>query len=279
MEYSLKEALSINDTQIDIDNSRYKKILDEIQTELNSNKNELMKLNNIDKEFYDFDIKVEKLNEIIEESNDISKNTKSNNIVVSYFGDPYITLRLIIEAIRTNNKIILLIEDCMLGVNKLIINIVKMVLKDYKIENKIFLYNQIQMEEILENKDKIYKIIFIGNKETFDLYKKIDLENIKYYPYNNIDLYCETEEFENLQKMIYQYCLKNNIDIEIYDEFENIEKAIEFLNKYGSGFCTCLLTKSKEHEKLFKENIKSEYIFVNENPFGNIKFNVSKYLN
>ncbi len=279
MEYSLKEALSINDTQIDIDNSRYKKILDEIQTELNSNKNELMKLNNIDKEFYDFDIKVEKLNEIIEESNDISKNTKSNNIVVSYFGDPYITLRLIIEAIRTNNKIILLIEDCMLGVNKLIINIVKMVLKDYKIENKIFLYNQIQMEEILENKDKIYKIIFIGNKETFDLYKKIDLENIKYYPYNNIDLYCETEEFENLQKMIYQYCVKNNIDIEIYDEFENIEKAIEFLNKYGSRFCTCLLTKSKEHEKLFKENIKSEYIFVNENPFGNIKFNVSKYLN
>ena len=64
----------------------------------------------------------------------------------------------------------------------------------------------------------------------------------------------------------------------IYDEFENINKAVEYLNKYGNKFCTVLLTKSKENEEIFRNSIISKYIFVNENPFGKYEFNIDKYI-
>ncbi len=281
MKIKFKDILQFESTNLTIDINRYKKILDEIIIEIKDSKEELKKVNNIDNNFYDTNIDIDKLECIIEnlKEKNVKNNKITNNILISYYGDPYITLELCIEAIRTNNKFILLIEDYMLGVNKLIINIIQNVLKDYRIENKIFLFNLLDKQEILDNKYLIQKIICIGNRNTFELYKKMKLDNLVYYPFNNIDIYCDTEELEDLLKMIYKYSMSNNIDVTIYDKFEDINSAIKFINMEGSGFATVLLTKSKENEKIFKEKINSQYIFINENPFNKYKFNIEKYLN
>ena len=280
MEIKLENVLKLKSTDLNLDINRYNKILDEIIIEIKENNKQLTQANKIDNSFYNVNIDINKLISIIEKLKvkRLQNNKSTSNILVSYYGDPYITLELCIESIRTNNKFIFLIEDYMLGINKLIINIVQNVLKDYRIENKIFLFNLLDKEEILDNKHLIKKIICIGNKNTFEFYKKMKIDNLLYYPFNNIDVYCDTDELEDLQKMIYEYSIKNNIDVTIYDKFENINLAIDFINMEGSGFISVLLTKSKENEKIFKEKINSEYVFVNENPFDKYKFNIEKYL-
>lgn len=279
MEETLNDVLKKKSTNISINKDRYKKILNDIILEIKDNKKEFKRVNDIDKNIYDTNIDIEKLVNIIKNSQEkeLILNKNSKNILISYYGSPYITLELCIEAIKTNNKLILAIEDYMLGINKLIVNIVQNILNDYRIENKIFIFNLLDKNVIAQNAE-IDKVICIGNKNTFELYKKIQINNLIYYPFNNIDLYCDTDELEELQEMIYQYAEKNFIDLEIYDEFENINRAVEYLNKYGNKFCTVLLTKSKENEEIFRNNIISKYIFVNENPFGKYEFNIDKYI-
>lgn len=280
MEITFKESLNLQSTNLSLDTDGYKKILDEIISEIKDNKQYIQKVNDSDKQFYNINIEIDKLINIIQKlkRKELVKNKVTSNVVISYYGDPYITLELCIESIRTNNKFILLIEDYMLGVNKIIINLVESILKDYRIENKIFLFNLLNKEEIINNKNLIEKIICVGNRNTFELYKKIKLDNLLYYPFNNIDVYCDTDELEELQKMIYEYGIKNNIDVTIYDCFEDINFATQFINTEGSGFVTVLLTKSKENENIFKENINSKYIFVNENPFDKYEFCIENYL-
>lgn len=280
MEETLNDVLKKESTNISINKDRYKKILNDIMLEIKDNKEEFKRINDIDKNIYDTNIDIEKLVNIIKNSQEkeLILNKDSKNILISYYGSPYITLELCIEAVKTNNKLILAIEDYMLGINKLIVNIVQNILNDYRIENKIFIFNLLDKNVIAQNTE-IDKVICIGNKNTFELYKKIQISNLIYYPFNNIDLYCDTDELEELQEMIYQYAEKNFIDLEIYDEFENINRAVEYLNKYGNKFCTVLLTKSKENEEIFRNNIISKYIFVNENPFGKYEFNIDKYIN
>ena len=279
MEETLNDVLKKESTNISINKDRYKKILNDIMLEIKDNKEEFKRINDIDKNIYDTNIDIEKLVNIIKNSQEeeLILNKDSKNILISYYGSPYITLELCIEAVKTNNKLILAIEDYMLGINKLIVNIVQNILNDYRIENKIFIFNLLDKNVIAQNTE-IDKVICIGNKNTFELYKKMQINNLIYYPFNNIDLYCDTDELEELQEMIYQYAEKNFIELEIYDEFENINRAVEYLNKYGNKFCTVLLTKSKEKEEIFRNNIISKYIFVNENPFGKYEFNIDKYI-
>ena len=280
MEETLNNVLKKKSTNISINKDRYKKILNDIILEIKDNKEEFKRVNDIDGNVYDTNIDIEKLINIIKDSQEkeLILEPNSKNILISYYGSPYITLELCIEAIKTNNKLILAIEDYMLGVNKLIVNMVQNILNDYRIENKIFIFNLLDKNAITQNNSDIDKIICVGNKNTFELYKKMQVNNLIYYPFNNIELYCDTDELEELQEMIYQYAEKNFIDLEIYDEFENINKAVEYLNKYGNKFCTVLLTKSKENEEIFRNNIISKYIFVNENPFGKYEFNIDKYI-
>ena len=280
MEIKFKESLNLQSTNLNLDDSRYKKILNEIISEIKDNKQYIQKANEVDKKYYNTSIEVDKLINIIEKLKEkkLTNNQKSNNILISYYGDSYITLELCIEAIRTNNKLILLIEDYMLGVNKIILNIIENILKDYKIKNKIFLFNLLDKEENINNNVLIEEIICVGKRNTIEVYKKAKLNNLFYYPFNNIDIYCDTDELEDLQKMIYEYGIRNNIDVTIYDEFEDINTTVDYINSAGSGFATVLLTKSKENEKIFKEKIKSKYVFINENPFDKYEFDIESYL-
>ena len=54
-------------------------------------------------------------------------------------------------------------------------------------------------------------------------------DNVKFYPYNNIALYCDSDELEMLQEAIYVYANENQYETEIIYT-ENFDEVIELIN-------------------------------------------------
>ena len=73
--------------------------------------------------------------------------------------------------------------------------------------------------------------------------------------------------------------MRNQFEMEIYDIDSNIDSVIEDMNKNGYGFCSILLSKDENKKKKFKENVRSKYVCVNENPFKKIKWEFNLYNN
>ena len=66
MEIAFKEALNLKSTNLRLDTNRYQKILDEIINEIKDNKQYIQKVNDVDKKFYNIDININKLINIIQ---------------------------------------------------------------------------------------------------------------------------------------------------------------------------------------------------------------------
>ena len=60
MEETLKDVLKKKSTNININNDRYRKILNDIMLEIKDNKEEFKRVNDIDKNIYDTNIDIER---------------------------------------------------------------------------------------------------------------------------------------------------------------------------------------------------------------------------
>ena len=137
------------------------------------------------------------------------------------------------------------------------------VLKDYKIFNLIdkIRYVEFNLESIKNYYDGI---IVVGDTT---IYQKLKFEeNIKFFPYNNIAIYCDSQDLLKLQEAIYIYSLENEYEIEIFYD-ESIEDVIEEINADEWKNIAILLTKNNSNKEIFEKEIKNKEIFVNENPF------------
>lgn len=258
----------LENINIKIDNNKYLKILSNLKSEIKNNKNSIKKLNEIDLKYTKKIVNINKLIEIIEhfEQIEITKKDTLKNIFISYCGDPYITLNLCLLAVVKKCKLILDVNDKMLGVNKLLVSLVNNSLKEYKIPNIIQMVNLISENDIKNKQDYFYKIIFVDNINTYNLFKKSNIKNVEYFPLYSIDMYCDNDEYEELQKKIFEYAYMNGTDIEVYSDYE-IDEVIDIINEFGTGNIALLLTKSKDNADKFKSRIVGKTIFVNENPF------------
>lgn len=99
---------------------------------INSFKNELKKQEQVFYEMYKTDNK--KCNQIIDfdkvlnlleeyKNEKITERTEKEIVIVSYYGSPYITINLCMQALINKKAIIAIIEDKMLATNSLIISI------------------------------------------------------------------------------------------------------------------------------------------------------------
>ena len=253
---------------IKIDNNKYLKFLSNLKSEIKDNKNSIKKVNEIDFKYTEKIVNIDKLLKIIEEFEQMKISEKDNfeNVFISYSGDPYITLNLCLLAVVKKCKLILDINDKMLGVNKLLVSLVNNSLKEYKIPNIIQMVNLISENDIKNKQDYFYKIIFVDNINTYNLFKKSNIKNVEYFPLYSIDMYCDNDEYEELQKKIFEYAYMNGTDIEVYSDYE-IDEVIDIINEFGTGNIALLLTKSKDNADKFKSRIVGKTIFVNENPF------------
>ena len=230
----------------------YNAMFSKIQKEINNNEDEILNIQKIDNKYCKIKIEIKKLIEIIEnyKSRDILNINK--DLFVFCNGNPYIVINLAMIAIINNCNIKININNTMLGTNKLILLIINNILKNNNLKIKIDLFEKIEKNE---------EAIFIDRIDDFNILKN-KFKNTKYIPYQSIDLFSDSEEFEELYEKIYNYAMDENIDIDIFDE-----EDIDSLFKYGKGKIKIILTKGKNN----LEKYKKENVFINENPFKNEK--------
>lgn len=235
----------------------------------------LEEMRQIDEHHYGENILPDELKNIISEyrEKDVEKFENIKKIQVILSGNPEIVFRLGIEAVRNNVKMIIDIDDFCLAQNTILVEVINSALRDCKLFNILELRNFVKDNDIYDLSKTTDVTICIGNSNDYNRLKnRFNIENLKFYPFNIFELYSDSYELEEVRKGLYEYAMRNQFEIEIYDMELNIDEVIEEMNKYGYGFCSILLSKDNEKMKKFKENINSEYIFVNENPFKKIKW-------
>ena len=207
-------------------------------------------------------IEMEKNNHtaIIEEG-----NTQIEKIVISYYGNPYVTWILCIQAIIYQKQLLLETGEFMLSTNTFIVNMVNQILKENYLPKLL-----IHCIEIIDEKDiieKEIKTIIIGATQNKAEY----LGKYIYIPYNNYIIYCADEELEKLSKSIYDYACNNFFETEVLFE-EDIEEAIAIINLHKDCIAV-ILTKDTNLQKMFREKIENK-LYINENPFSKEEINL-----
>jgi hypothetical protein len=255
-------------------------ILDDLIQEVNSNKNYILAANKEDLKYHKKQIKIEEFINIINsyKEKDEQMDEFSRKIVV-YRGNPYVTLNLCIQAFLTKTQVLLIQENFMIGTNLVLIEIVKKVLKKYEIENLINTENEFSMKNFEQIYQDYDETIIIGNSSLFNYINKKGFENLnlKYFPYNNINLYCSSIEFEKLKKAIFILANEYEYEIEILYS-EDIDNVIEKLNLDEEKNIAILLSNDENEKNKFLENVVNKEIYINQNPFKEEVGNIYNYL-
>lgn len=257
------------------------KIWKKLEESIERNKRILEKLNKIDNEYYSFQIKTSKLIEIIKLKEQSKKESeiKEKNILVIHSGNPYLTLLLAIEAIQKEINITIDIQETMYGLNSGIVKIVQEILKEENVDVTINLERDTINEK--DNLLKFDKIIVMGERDIYKLLKKRNLKQLSYNPSGNIEIYCDSEKFQEIEEMICEVADYNFMLMERYEECENVEEVIEQINEYGEKDIVIILTKQNISKEELRKKIKGKYVYINENPYKQMEKDKIKeeYLN
>ena len=253
-------------------NEKYQKFLNLLLQEINKENfdKDLKKVQDIDLKHFSKIIKKKDFSKIVEEyknENIIENNLK--NILILLPGNPEVFFRICLDIIRYNVDLTIGIEDLCLAQNTFILDVINSILEKLNMRTKIVLKNLMKDTEIIELSKNQDKTIIVGNS---NLYNRVEnkIENLRFNAYGIFETYSDSNEFEELEEKIYEYFEQNGFEGEVYDDIE-YEKAIKLMNKKGYHFCSILFSKDKEKQKMFKENINSEYVIINKNPFEKIK--------
>lgn len=265
----------INNEKINIDETIYKRFLNLLEKKIKEKVflEGMKKCQEIDLKYYEKVIREEQLLNIVRKykEKEMKLNENIKNIQILLPGNPEIVFMLAIEAIRNNLKMLIIIEDFCLAQNTMLIELINSSLKDMRLKEIIKLENQLEDEKIIQNSEKFDMTMCIGNSNDYNILSK-KIKDLKFYPYNILEVYSDSDELEEIRKKIYDYSMLNQYEMEIYDMDFNIEDVIEEINRDGYGFCSVLFSRDKEKINKFKENVKSQYVIINENPFNKIKF-------
>lgn len=242
--------------------------------EIKDNEKNIIEVNKIDRKYYDKLVDIDDCIKIIESYKNKKQEDMNKNILCIYNGNPEITLKLCLESVLLKNNFIMNIQDFMVGVNKIIVELVNKVLESFN--TKLYLFNLLSFNDIKLLEENLDKILCIGNTNEFIKLSQNGLYKLDFYPYKSLEIYCENDELEELQKMIYEYSMTNQYEVEVYTK-DNIDNIIGQINEFGNGFCSVLLSKNEDHIKKFKKDVQSEIVCVNENPYNKIYFDIKKY--
>lgn len=250
------------------------KIVREFKEVLIENKQKILEIYKIDNKNCMQSINFETMLYILKmyENEEINKKNKKTITAALYYGNPYITINLCMHALLQKKAIMALIYDSLLGINKFIINAFNSILKKYRITSIIELFNCVKIEEIKKFEKCVDKIICMGNTNLYYQLKKQDIEKLEYIPFNNMAIYCDEDEYSQLQFELYNYLTKIGIEAEICEE--DIEEFIEYVNLNNELENIVILSKSNEVIQKAKQEIKKHKIYINENPLKEEKFKI-----
>ncbi len=267
-------ALNQSHITVNLTIEKLNRILADFKSEIDENKKIIIEANKIDLEYTDKKIDMMELKKII----DIYKikpisDIRDDKYIVKYAGDPYLTVHLILQAIVQKCNVLLLTDEYMLGVNKILFTIMKKVLKKYKLDESISFYTMMSGKEMKLLEDTNIPIIVIGDSFTYQLL--IHKKNVIFYPYNNILLFYECEEFEDLAEYIVNYAYENEYEIEVVEE-EEMNDAITEINLETDCDVAIFLVKNSDSENI-RNAIKDKKVYINENPFSKATGRIYNY--
>lgn len=264
--------------------SLVRSILEEFKNQF-SKKTSFEQAVEIDKKHQSVYIEYDKIMSIIDEYMDFSKPilkyTATNivdgygNIAVSYNGDPYVTLRLALMALRTHNNIIFFSKNYY-AINTKIVETLNMIAQKKEYSNKIASVEYEVIDgAIAQNQHFFNLLLYIGDKRSYQaLKKKLSIPS-KFSGYGFVDVFIENKEFKDILLDINKFANENNININYYDN-TSMDETLLFLNKYEITDCFVLLSKNTEMVYKFISEIKAKNIFINKTPFENYKFDIKE---
>lgn len=271
------EKLKEETSRYTLTTSSLNELIDDLKKSLIENSNLIMDANKEDVKINKKQTKVKKLIEILDKYRDseCELNSDERKIII-YKGDPYLTLHICMQALTQRTKVLLLHEEFMVGVNKVLLSIFEKTLKNYHIENLINEVISYSIKDIELLKDSYDEVVVIGNTTMYQILEKQGYK-VKFFPYNNIALYCEEDELIKLQEAIYIYANENQFEIEIlYDN--SMKNVIERINSDKFKNIAILLTKSNVNKNSFEKGIKDKDVYVNDNPFKEELGKIYNYL-
>lgn len=265
-------------TRYTLTETELKAFLDRLKEVIIKNKYLINEANKEDLKHSRKQIKIKEFIDIIEKYKQTQGFlTKENERkIVIYKGEPYLTLHIYLQAYTQKTKVMLINQNFMNGVNAILFNIFNQVLAEYNITNLIDNITSFSMQKYLEIKDAYNQTIVIGDSTIYQLLEKSE-NNIKFFPYNNIAIYCEDEKLEQLEEAIYIYANENQCEIEtIYAD--KLDDVIKIINNDTFKSMAVLITQNNENREKFFYEIKNKEIFVNENPFKKEVGKIYNYL-
>lgn len=245
------------------------KLVNSVIELIKDNRNILNKIWQEDKEVNFFEFDVEQLIHWIKDFRNEKIIWKAKQrVLVQHYGNPYITALLCLEGLRKQAEVIIGIEDFCYGLNKAIVKIIN----DVGQGAKILLENNLTYQQIEEmNPDKV---VCLGNSNAYMRFRKMKNTMVQNVPLFNLAVYYDCEEYEELVETIRNYAIYHFYEIEIFDETEELEDVIEEIESGQNQYCAVILSKSKEKQEKFKQEIHAKIICVNENPFAKWEYKI-----
>lgn len=239
----------------------------------------------IDRKHHGVYVKYSKILDIIDEELDDDKNylkyTSSKiidgygNIAVMYNGDPYVTLRLAIKALKTHNNIVFFAKKY-LAINTKIIETINILAQKMKYAKRILSieYN-ISEGTIFYNQNFFNMLLFVGEKREYQNFKKkLGIPSI-YSGYGYVDVFIDSKKFKNEILDMDEYANENYVHINYYYE-SDYSSVSKFLNKYELTETFILFSEDSDIIYKYINGIKAKNIFINKSPFENYKFDITE---
>ncbi len=217
------------------------KVLNKIIQAIKEEQKYIQQANEIDNKHYQMKLKIQQFEELTEKfktENVKDENTKQE-IIISHNGNPYVTYILALKAIASSCNIKICVNETMLGTNFVLVKIINEVLKEQNIHTKIQVLRELEINSLQKE-----KIIILQDQAQYASLKQAGIQEVSYKPCYNIALYSHAKEMAELKKNIFDYCLGNFIEIEIYSA-QSVEEVLEQMEADNQGETILLLTKEK----------------------------------
>lgn len=197
------------------------------------------------------------------------------NLCVIYDGNPYITLKLLISALRTHNNIVFFTNNYF-NTNTILIESFNMISKESKyVKNFAKIQRNYFNKEIIKKQNLFDLVIYIGDKRSFQtVQSKLRIPSI-FNGYKIVDVYIEDKSFKNILLQIDKYAYYNSIQVNYFDNTK-LEDTINYINKYNLNDCFVVFTKNSELAYTFINSLKCKNIFVNKDPFMEYEFDIDE---
>ena len=260
---------------------KVKQIVEEIENSLKQKVGLMVNLISEDNKEFAENFTYSKIIESIEKAKnepwELEKNSKSlridgiGNIAVVYNGSPEILLYLGVKALKTHNNIVFYEDTNIHKSSNYIIDLINSILnkKDYK--TTISIKKIKNFNEIYEDEKIFDSYICIGEISKFNLLKNNIKKNIIYSAYGTVSLYLDDKNLKDTLLEMDEFVFKNNLALDLYKD-KNVEDVINKINKKGEDFCFVIFTKDAKKAYYFLENVNSQTVYINKNPFKNYNF-------